>query len=311
MPLNIGNKVFRNLQEQVGYNSERIEKIKEFLDGLNVQDNVVVVPDMSYILSDEELEIIKREVAFIVYNGSLYLKKSMDSSEAKFDIVFTISGTTAITFSTSEIAVTLANGALGITNATYYAYSTTQIDNKLADKSDITYIDAQLALCAKLAGADFTGDVKAPLLLEKMTGYTAAAGVNKYITFTYVSIVKTGNKITLAVAGLINLPTGQTISEYTNMGSVLFYCPASVMDKIYPAGASGAGFSNGLSAKNIQSFYDYSVKADINVVCRKGSSYFEVVFYGTSNTQTQIGAHVDENFAFRYEETFLLSDSLV
>ena len=41
--LSIGNKKYRNLQEQVSFNSEQIDKIFETLDGLNVQDNVVYV----------------------------------------------------------------------------------------------------------------------------------------------------------------------------------------------------------------------------------------------------------------------------
>ena len=161
MSITINGIIRRNLQEQVGWNAEQIDKIFSILDGLNVQDNLVVVPDMSYVMTDADLDIVRREVAFIAYNGSLYIKKSMDSSEAKFDMIFTISGGTSITFSTSEITVTLANGALGITNATYNAYSASQTDTKLATK-------------ANLSGADFTGAVSAPTLDQSSPNYTTS-----------------------------------------------------------------------------------------------------------------------------------------
>ena len=84
----IGNKKYRNLQEQVGWNTEQIDKIFDFLDGINVSDNVVVVLDISTPLTTEQLEIVNREVAFIVYNGELYFKRNQDSSYIYFDIIF-------------------------------------------------------------------------------------------------------------------------------------------------------------------------------------------------------------------------------
>ena len=188
MSITINGITRRNLQEQVGYNAEQIEKIFSVLDGLNVQDNTIVVDDISETLSAEEIEIARMPVAFMVYNGNLYLKKSETASEAKFDIVFTIAGSTTITFSTSEITVTLANGALGISNTTYGTYSATQIDTLVNAKADTTYVDTELAKCAKLTGADFTGAVKALTLEQTQANYAKEINQNSNVGGTLSKI---------------------------------------------------------------------------------------------------------------------------
>ena len=79
-----------SMPQQVQKNKEDIEDIRKIIDGLDAEDNVVIVNDISQILTAEELEAIKQPVAFIVYNNHLYFKRSETSTTAYFDVVFSI-----------------------------------------------------------------------------------------------------------------------------------------------------------------------------------------------------------------------------
>ena len=184
----IGNKKCRNLQEQVGWNDERINKILEFLDGADLSDNVVAVSDISQILTPEELEVVGKAVSFIIYDGSLYIKKSESATEAKFDIIFTISGSTVISLTSKEITVTLSNGALGLATSTYSVYSKMQVDTLIGAKADTSYVDAQLALKANLAGANFTGPVSAKTLKQNEANYSYTPNVSTSTGLTLENI---------------------------------------------------------------------------------------------------------------------------
>ena len=160
-----------SMPEQVQQNKDDIENIYKIIDGLDSLDNVVEVPNMSYILTAQELEAIQQPVAFILYNNQVYLKKKIESGIAYFDVVFSITAGTTITFNSSEIQVSLSNGALSLVNNTSQTYSKTQIDLK----ADITYVDAQLALKANLSGANFSGAVSAPTLKQSNANWASSA----------------------------------------------------------------------------------------------------------------------------------------
>lgn len=131
MALNIGNKVYRNLQEQVGYNSVRIDNIEKLLDGINIQENLINVPDLSYVLTEEDLEVASKEVAFIFYNDNVYIKRNQENGIAYFDIIFKINSSTVISFESSEIEVTMSSGTLSLSELEVSTYSASVIDNKI------------------------------------------------------------------------------------------------------------------------------------------------------------------------------------
>lgn len=298
----IGNKKYRNLQEQVGWNTEQIDKIFEFLDGINVSDNVVVVLDITTPLTTEELEIVNREVAFIVYNGELYFKRNQDASYIYFDIIFQVISGTIITLTSSEITVTKSNGALGITNSTDYIYSKTQIDSLLSAKADSSYVSAQLALKANLAGADFTGSITAPSIIENMTGYSFSLMSPADLTenITYAGVVKNGNKITFAISGTINITNVANVSE----NLAYFTIPTSIANKLYPVSITGLGAV--LDEKRV-SFIDIANNSiiDKNVYLFKNN--YGSLFVSLLGTGSMTAGH---DYFFRYEVTFLLSDNL-
>lgn len=300
MSVNIEGKIYRNLQEQVGYNSEQIKKIFDVIDGLNIQDNVVTVSDISQVLTMEELETVRAAVAFILYNGSLYIKKSMDSSVAKFDIIFTITEGTAITFSTSEITVTLATGALTLATNSVAAYSTVQMDTLLAAKADITYVDTNFA---SIAGANFTGAITAPSITENMSGYSFVKTPKENLTMNYIyaGVVKNGNKLTLVINVEITR-TGSVGADNFVLG--YFIVPASIASLLYPS--TTVGLSNVLGIQNIYGGKNYYEGTNLPIIIYKQDSA-KVVF-----TAYNVNSKLVENtlYNFRIEQTFLLSDNL-
>ena len=133
MALNIGNKVYRNLQEQVGYNSEQINKIFSILDGIDYEDHVVVIEDITNPLNEEEMAVVNQAVSFLVYQDKLYFKDSSDPEKIYFSAVINIIGTELITIRSYQIAVKIENGELQLIDGISELYSSGKIDEKISD----------------------------------------------------------------------------------------------------------------------------------------------------------------------------------
>lgn len=246
--LSIGKEKYRNLQEQVGFNTEQIKKIFEVLDGLNVQDNVVVVSDISTPLTAEELEIINREVAFIIYNNQLYIKKTQDSSNAYFEIVFSLSVSgSVISLNSNTITVTLSNGALGTATVSTSTYTLSELDTKFSAKADTTYVDAQLALKANLSGATFTGAVVAPTLEQTNANWKAdltqfpsiSGGVSSLI---FGRLQQINGELHLVLLGKITNNSGSPISAYSTI-PIAYTLPYAIASKIYDVDGNNVSIS--------------------------------------------------------------------
>lgn len=299
MALNIGSKIYRNMQEQVAENGKDILKIYQILDGLNVQDNVITIDSFPYTLTEEELKVVNQPVAFIIYNNNLYIKKEENSGILYFDIVFSVSQSTVLSFSTYEISITKASGYATISINNYETYNTTQIDTKLADKANLTYVNSQLALKASLAGANFTGGISAPEIIENMSGYSITQKTieNMEINPIYGGIVKNGNKLTCIYFAKI---TRRDTASYGSICS--FNIPAEVANKLYPTQLGVV--VNSLGPKVVGAYSSQNSKVDLNSIAIKGTNSFELFLYGLASLV------VDTEYQIRYEVTFLLSDNL-
>ena len=290
-----------SLPQQVQKNKEDIEDIRNIIDGLDVEDNVVVVNNISQILTAEELEAIKQPVAFIVYNNHLYLKGKATSTTAYFDIVFSITFSTAITFESSEIQVQLSNGALSIVNNTVSTYSATQIDIQLGLKADKTYVDSNFA---KLSGANFTGEITSPSIVETMSGYSflkADSNAERLINYIYAGICKNGNKLTF----VINAETTR-LASITSDNIVLgrFVVPVSVGNLLFPS--TTIGLSNVLKLGRIYAGSSFYQGIEIPYVIYKTSSNtIEVRLYSPNSSMD-----LNTLYNLRLEATFLLNDNL-
>lgn len=301
--LEIGNKKFRNLQEQVGYNTEQIDYILSVLDGLNIQDNAVVIDDISEPLTTDELNIVNKEVAFLIYNNQLFIKKNQDSVTAYFDIVFSISGTTVISFATKEIEVTLSNGGLNLVSASFSTYSKSELDTLLSAKASVSYVDTALLLKADLSGANFTGAITAPSIIENMSGYsyTALTKTNVTMENIFCGAVKNGNKLTLVYA--LNVTRTDTVSGDTQIG--YFTVPNDVASKLYP---TTIGLYGGyLSASAINVFdSDVSYKTICGYTTKISTNRVYLIVSAVEMNKLT----ANTKYYLRYEVTFLLSDNL-
>ena len=297
-------KISRTLPEQVGFLSEQVKRIFRFLDGINVQDNVVVVDNIATPLTAEELVIVNRDVAFLVYSGQLYIKKSVSGSTAYFDVVFSISAGTTITFNSSEIQVNLSNGGMSLVTNSPATYSKAQIDTLLSAKSDITYVDAQLALKANLSGANFTGAITAPSIIEDMSGYSfspASATTNLSQETIYAGVSKTGNKITFVIFQKITR-TGDVGTNYAGIGQ--FYIPQAILDRLYPSIIDGGSY---LDNRILDLFSSLSSIVNAYAYVSKQATYLSFNLFKSSQFSELT---LNKDYFFRYEATFLLSDNL-
>ena len=289
--LSIGNKKYRNLQEQVGFNTEQIEKIFETLDGINVQDNLVKITSSSGVLNADEMEIVSREVAFIEYNANLYIKSETTVSEFVFkQVALNVSdqGTYDI-LQSFRIIVTRASGAYAYSaNNVLSLYNKAEMDSLLGAKAN----SADLALKADLSGANFTGPITSPSIIQTMVGYGYTPSSPAF-TPAYVGASQTGNKLTIVLAGTLNVPDNTQI--YT-LG--IFAIPESVGNKLYPITASQIAFLAPYA------FINYISKVQVfGIINKNASNSIDVRIYAS-------GLTVNTDYYIRIEQTFLLSDNL-
>lgn len=168
---------------------------------------------------------------------------------------------------------------------------------------DITALEGQ---DVELASLDATGLITGGEIVEKMSGYSfavaeSAVPENLTLSIVYAGAVKNGNKLTLSVFGSVTR-TG-TISPAYLSGALSFNLPSAVASKIYPF--TLGTLTRTCDAKNIQllSAYDNSVTKP--VVLLKYDNAFVLNIYGLGDLE------LNKPHVFRYEVTFLLSDSLI
>lgn len=286
-----------SMPQQVQKNKEDIESIFKKIDGLDAMDNVVVVPDISYILNADELKSVRQPVAFIVYNNNVYLKRKEESNTAYFDRVFSIALSTVITFNSEEIVVDLTNGALGINNTSVNTYSVSQIDTKFAT---IAYVDSALASKASLGGANFTGAITAPSIIENMSGYSFTKVADDQYNTTvplFAGACKNGNKLTLVYFFILNVITARRTFSVGN-----FYIPTEVGTKLVPV--SIGGDTNKLYFNQLWCATSYNAGVATNCWIDKVSNG-RIVFSMNSNSLAD-----NTTYVCRFEATFLLSENL-
>ena len=155
-------------------------------------------------------------------------------------------------------------------------------------------ISGNITASGIIDGATVTGNN----IVEKMAGYSttiADESTSDYtLTYTYVGVCKTGNKITFVIAGNIAIinATGRI-----DIGG--FVIPSAVGSKIY-----GSSLYGWVDIKNIDGFADYSDSQKIPFALRK---------YDDANLALQVyfdNCETSKTYYFRYECTLLLSDPL-
>lgn len=221
--LSIGSKKYRSLQEQVAYNSEQIEEIKTYLDGLSIQDNVISL-DSLRTLTPEELEIVNRPISFIIFGDEVFARIKSDATKIYFEKYLSIEDNAIITLASQTIEVTKSNGTTGLVLASVEIYSKTKADELLNEK-------------ANLSGADFTGPVTAQTLEQAQANW--GADVTSFPNMTgatstpvFCRIHQINAELHVVMLGKVTNETGSPISAYT-LSYVYFTLPNAIASKIY------------------------------------------------------------------------------
>lgn len=236
--------------------------------------------------------------------------------------VGTVSGVTASGFMVGSDATDLSDGVPHITGITLDAsqhliFTMSEgdpIDAGLVKGISSFSIDASQHLIVNYndgttqdLGAIFQGNVNiagnltANSIIENMAGYageiSASLSANLTVSITYAGIVKNGNKLTFTLAGSITKTASEAGSRIYN-----FYIPSAVGQNLYPMSIDNI---DGLSFKELylaSAYYDgVTIKIRLN---KTANNFLILEFYGLGNMV------VNTDYIFRYEDTFLLSDSL-
>lgn len=238
----------RNLQEQVGYNSEQIDKIFELLDGLNVQDNLIKLTASSGTLTAEEMDVVSKDVAFIIYNNNLYIKTTTSATEYTFKQV-ALSASDQGTYNILQsfrIVITRANGAyLYSSNTVLSLYNKAEMDYLLSGKADNgdsytkAEADALLAQKASLTGASFTGPVTATTFKQSQYNYSRSFNLTSTSSITvdniYNRFVEINNVLHIIVNMTLTNNSGSSVtlgSGYAYLGFASLSLDTSIASKI-------------------------------------------------------------------------------
>lgn len=300
MSLDIDNKIYRNMQEQVAHNASNIQKIKEYLDGIQFEDKLVVIDTTSGNISDEELAILMKSLAFISYNNGVYIKASESSTE----IVFKLCGISASEVGSAyfnlggeKVVVTKSTKAYVVqSDPIITTYSKSQLDSIIANLMALKADKSELNGKANLSGAAFTGPVSGPSIVENMSGYSFVASDSSQVNeIIYAGVVKNGNKITFVTFVRFT-------SDLNSFAVGSFNIPESIGNKIFPTNYGSD--VNWIDSRLISA--SISASSAVNIVAR---------MYKNSNTQLTInfrneGTTSGMTYVARYEATFLLSDNL-
>ena len=141
------------------------------------------------------------------------------------------------------------------------------------------------------------------LIVEKMNGYSFTKTTASGITTDYAGVVKTGNKITFAIAGHVlkdaDTPYNPSIGT--------FEIPSAVTSKIFPIGAG----TNVIDVKELvfQNSGDLSETPKKHLVHFSKNAIYPTLLVGQVHA---MGGDFTPGatYAFRYEITFLLSENL-
>lgn len=144
-----------------------------------------------------------------------------------------------------------------------------------------------------------TGTITANEILENMSGYTFTKGTTANITyeFNYAGVVKTGNKITFAVACSVTRTDDVGNNSFT-LGS--FSIPLAISNKLYPQIGSSV-----LCGVQIYLYASYNSGITLPVSFIKWSNINIPVNVYEAQTMT-----LNQKYYLRFEATFLLSDNL-
>ena len=288
-----------NLQEAVGWllenNALPFQSTANYVANTEIAMSTLVNPSPAKVRVGSLIFFADSKVSTVIGVTSNSFIVSDQYNDLVDDIVYV--SNVAINAS-GHLICTLSNGD------TIDAGLIKQVNNFSIDASQHLIVNYNDGTSTDL-GAIFSGNVNiagnftADSIIENMSGYsfTLDAPNDLIKEINYAGVVKNGNKITYVLAGVLKkLSTFTAGAEY--IGTFTF--PSSIGAKLYPN--SLGQLANG----KVAAFYDNVTSVDLYFIVGKlGNSQFRIRFYNLSNLVT------DNEYGFRFEVTFLLSDSLI
>lgn len=151
-------------------------------------------------------------------------------------------------------------------------------------------VGSDLSVSGKISGGE---------IVETSTGFSYEAGDIDW-TPEYVGAVKNGNKVTFVLFGRFTKTTSGSVDNRIAILGI----PSSVGSKLYPY-TIGTSVNN-LDNKVVNMFSGRTTYVDcVFETAKQSNGQLFVYIRNTTNLD------VDVEYVFRYEVTFLLSDSLV
>ena len=297
--LNIGNKTFMNLQEAVGWllenNALPFQSTADYVGNTEIAMSTLVNPSPAKVRVGSLIFFADSKVATVIGVTSNSFIVSDEYNDLVDDIVYV--SNVAINAS-GHLICTLSNGD------TIDAGLIKQINNFSIDGSQHLIANYNDGTSTDL-GAIFSGNVNiagnftADSIIENMVGYSFTRGWTG-VDYDYVGVAKTGNKITLVVAGHFN--QSANFDAYASKSLGQFTIPSSVGVNIFPINSNNdiafiRIFSFDSNYYDFKQFTGYLTKDDsqhLSVKIGNGATAIDTTWKGS----------------FRIEATFLLGTNL-
>lgn len=176
-----------------------------------------------------------------------------------------------------------------------------EVDSYIADSISSGAIKSALNLKADLSGANFTGDITSPSIIERMSGYSFTPNTitSANVTFIYAGVVKNGNKLTFVIFGKITNHTADDIYLAS------FGIPSSLIPKLVPYQVGGLN----VLSQAPQQFYPTSDVSSLGASATVEFTRSSVAVIVNLRKLSNITAETE--YTFRIEQTFLLSENLI
>lgn len=309
--LKINGKTFMNLQEAVQWlldnNALPFQSSANYIANTEIGMGTIVNPSPAKVRIGSLIFFADSKVSTVTgltENGFIVSDQYNDLVD---DVVYV--SNVAINAS-GHLIVTLSNGndidAGLIKQVAYFSIDGSQ--HLIANYNDGTSTDlgaifsgnitigGNLTVTGGISGNAITGDS----IIENMTGYTASFPTNTGWTIekVYVGVVKNGNKLTVVVA--VNATKGA--GAISNPTLCKLNIPSAIGNKLYPA---TFGLYQFLDNRVIHAWSSYTNYIDaISYIDKQSATQLSFVIDNTTNFVQ------DTKYYYRYEATFLLSDSL-
>lgn len=300
--LKIGDKVFMNLQEAVGWllqnNALPFQSTANYVANTEIAKSTIINPSPAEIKVGALVLFADSKIGTVSGLTSNGFMVGSDYTDIKNALAYIVS--VAINAS-NHLITTLSDGTTkdaGLIKEVS-SMSINGSQHLIVNYNDGTTND----LGAIFSGnVNISGNLTADSIIENMSGYSYDnQTLDSRVTLKYAGAVKNGNKVTFVLAGVFT-PTGDVSAGATlYLGNMKY--PQAISDKLYPmlAGVNVIDIRKSSLFHNAGGAYRLN---DISFYATKGWLGFSIAMIINEN----ISAGFD--YALRYEVTFLLSDSL-